>query len=60
MKKKWEARDILLLLIFIALVVDILLKLPAKRAVAETFELDRCITVNPGEKPGGFVHVVAH
>ncbi|MDI6606760.1 MAG: hypothetical protein QME65_06440 [Candidatus Omnitrophota bacterium] len=60
MKKKWEVRDVLLLLIFLALVVDILLKLPARTAVAETFELDRCITASPGEKPGGFVHVVTH
>lgn len=60
MKKKWETRDILLLLIFIALVIDIFLKLPARTAVAETFELDRCITVQPQEKPGGFVHVVTH
>jgi hypothetical protein len=47
-------------LIFLALVMDILLKLPVRRAAAETFELDRCITVSPGEKPGGFVHVVTH
>lgn len=60
MIKKWEARDTLLLLIFIALVIDILLRLPAQRAVAETFELDKCITVGANEKPGGYVHVISH
>ena len=60
MKRSWEIRDVLLLLIFLALVVDILLKLPLKKAEAETFELDRCITATVGEKPGGYVHVVSH
>ncbi|MFH0763329.1 MAG: hypothetical protein V1925_05540 [Candidatus Omnitrophota bacterium] len=60
MKKKWETRDLLLLLILIALVIDIFLRLPAGKAVAETFELDRCITTSAAEKPGGFVHVITH
>jgi hypothetical protein len=29
-------------------------------AVAETFQLDNCITLSPGEKPEGYVHVVSH
>ena len=60
MRKGWEIRDVLLLLIFMALVVDILLKVPFKKAEAETFELDRCITAAANEKPGGYVHVVSH
>lgn len=60
MKKSWEVRDVLLLLIFIALVIDIMLKLPARKAVAETFELDKCITATMNEKPAGYVHVVSH
>jgi len=60
MAKNWETRDTLLLLIFLALVIDILLRLPVQRAVAETFELDKCITTTPTEKPGGYVHVITH
>ncbi len=60
MAKKWEIRDTLLLLVFIALVIDILLRLPVHKAVAETFELDRCITTTANEKPGGYVHVIQH
>ena len=60
MQKKWDRRDVLLLLILVSLVIDILLKLPERLAVAETFELDKCVTTQPQEKPGGFVHVVTH
>lgn len=31
-----------------------------EEAVAETFQLDNCITASAGEKPQGYVHVVTH
>lgn len=60
MKKKWERRDILLLLIFVALCLDMITRLPVSKCIAETFELDKCVTTTPSEKPGGYVHVVTH
>lgn len=33
---------------------------PQPSAEAETFRLDTCITDRPGDKPGGYLHVVMH
>jgi|GEM_PF-1088893 len=60
MKKKWERRDVLLLLILIALCIDIIMRLPLSKCIADTFELDKCITMTAKEKPGGYVHVITH
>lgn len=60
MKKKWTKQEILLLLIFIVLCLDIITRLPVSKCIAETFELDKCVTATPNEKPGGYVHVVTH
>ena len=60
MRQKWERRDILLLFILIALCVDIIMRLPLTKSIADTFELDKCITMTAKEKPGGYVHVIPH
>ena len=39
--------NILLGGIFLILLIDLLMKIPASKAVAETFELDHCITSSP-------------
>ena len=46
-----------LLLVFL---IDIGLRLGATPAVAETFQLDDCITVEASEEPNAYVHVVTH
>lgn len=60
MGKKWEIRDVLLLLILIMLVVNTFLGLPIRKSEAETFRLDSCVTVKPTDKPDAYVHVVSH
>lgn len=58
--KSATSTNILLALIAFLLLANLLLKLPVARVEAETFKLDDCITANPGDKPGGYVHVVTH
>lgn len=57
---KWQRQEIILVLILAALCIDIAMRLPISKCVAETFELDKCITATASEKPGGYVHVVTH
>lgn len=58
--KKSSSTDILLFLILVALVLDILVRIPIQKAVAETFKLDSCITASPSDKPEAYLHVVQH
>jgi len=58
MDKNWEKRDLLLLLIFIALVINIIFNLPVRSLNAETFKLDDCITAKTSDRPAAFLHVV--
>ena len=58
MNKNWEKRDLLLLLVFIALVINIILNLPVRSLNAETFKLDDCITAKASDKPAAYLHVV--
>ena len=60
MRKELEARDILLLLVTIMLIINTFLNLRPKKAEADTFRLDSCITTNPEEKPATYLHVVTH
>ena len=60
MGKKWEIRDVLLLLILGLLAANTFLGLPIRKSEAETFRLDSCITSNPADKPNAYVHVVSH
>ena len=50
----------LLLGILLALLGHLALKLGAAPALAETFQLDSCITQKPNEKPASYLHVVSH
>ena len=50
----------LLLGIAILLLAHLVLRFTDSPLGAETFRLDNCITARPGEKPGGYVHMVAH
>lgn len=59
-RKELEARDILLFLITIMLLVNTFLNLHPKKAQADTFRLDSCITSKPEEKPAAYLHVVTH
>ncbi len=52
--------NILLGGILLILLVDLLMRIPTPKAVAETFELDRCITSSPNEQPTAYLHVVSH
>jgi len=52
--------NILLLLIFSILVIKAFFNFWPREAVAETFKLDNCITVDPYDQPGAYVHVVVH
>lgn len=54
-----KTTNLLLFLILLALVANVLVKLP-HNAIAETFKLDDCITSRPDQKPAGFVHVIQH
>lgn len=60
MRVSWERRDVLLFLVLIMLIVNTLLNLPLRKLNAETFKLDNCITAEPGDKPGAYLHVVTH
>ncbi len=50
----------LLLGILLALLGNLALKMGAGEALAETFQLDSCITQKPNEKPSTYLHVVTH
>lgn len=52
--------NILLLCIALLLLANLFVRAPQDKAVAETFKLDDCITAAPGDKPAGYLHVVAH
>ena len=58
--KKSSFTDILLFLIFVALILNSLVKIPIQKVAAETFKLDSCITASPGDKPEAYLHVVQH
>lgn len=60
MKANLETRDLLLFLILVMLIINTLSNLRLRHVEAETFELDKCITVVPGDKPAAYLHVVAH
>lgn len=50
----------LLLVIAVALVGHLILTLFSHPVIAETFQLDGCITQRPSERPGSYLHVVTH
>ena len=50
----------LLLGILLALAADVAIRLDVPAALAETFQLDTCITARPHDKPASYVHVVTH
>ncbi|OGX46539.1 MAG: hypothetical protein A3G38_04680 [Omnitrophica WOR_2 bacterium RIFCSPLOWO2_12_FULL_51_8] len=58
--KKWDFRDVLLLLVLLMLAVNAFLSLRPRKLEAETFKLDDCITARPSEKPAAYLHVVSH
>jgi hypothetical protein len=58
--QKIKITDALLLLILLALILNILIRIPVTRATADTFRLDDCITTAPDEKPVAYLHVVNH
>lgn len=60
MLKKWERKEILLLLILIALCLDIIMRLPLAQCIADTFRIDECITLGVKDKPSSYLHVVPH
>ncbi len=55
-----KTTNILLALIFVAIVVMILMRLPVSELSAETLRLDSCITSSPYDKPEAYVHVIMH
>ena len=59
-RKELEARDILLFLVTIMLIINTFLNLRPQKAEAETFRLDSCVTSSPEEKPAAYLHVVTH
>jgi len=60
MKKQIELRDALLALALIMLAINMFSNLRVRKADAETFKLDDCITTSPGDKPNAYLHVVTH
>ena len=50
----------LLLIIAVTLVAHLVLALASHPVVAETFQLDSCITQRPSERPTSYLHVVTH
>ena len=46
--------------ILLALLMDFGQRWTSSPAVAETFQLDHCITEKPNEKPAAYLHVVTH
>jgi hypothetical protein len=50
----------LLLGILLALLAHPALRMGAGEVLAETFQLDACITQKPNEKPASYLHVVTH
>lgn len=59
-RKELDVRDILLFLVMIMLIINTFLNLRPKKAEADTFRLDSCITSKPEEKPAAYLHVVTH
>ena len=57
---KLKTTDILLFLILLSLLLNLLIKIPLPRAIAETFKLDNCITSEASDKPAAYLHVVLH
>lgn len=60
MNKRFEVRDALLFLIAIMLTINTFINLQPKKAEADTFRLDDCITTRPDGKPAAYLHVVTH
>lgn len=50
----------LLLVIAVTLVAHLMLSLASYPVIAETFQLDNCITSRPSERPTSYLHVVTH
>ena len=46
--------------ILLSLLMDFGQRWISPPAVAETFQLDHCITEKPNEKPAAYLHVVTH
>lgn len=60
MKKELDVRDILLFLVMIMLIINTFFNLRPKKAEADTFRLDSCITSKPEDKPAAYLHVITH
>ncbi len=54
------ATNWLLLALLTALLLDVGLRLADRPAVAETFQLDHCITAKPNDKPEAYLHTAHH
>ncbi len=50
----------LLAVIAFALLAHLILALGDRGVIAETFQLDNCITSRTGDKPTAYLHVVSH
>ncbi|MDO8730734.1 MAG: hypothetical protein Q7J69_06105 [Candidatus Omnitrophota bacterium] len=46
--------------ILLALLMDLGQRWMSTPAVAETFQIDHCVTQKPNEKPASYLHVVTH
>jgi hypothetical protein len=60
MLKKVCLRDVLLVTGVALLALNLAVSLRQKKAEAETFRLDDCITAKPTDRPQAYLHVVAH
>ena len=49
-----------LFVIAVGVLAHLVLALVDQPLRAETFRLDQCVTDRPGDRPGGYVHVVVH
>lgn len=59
-KKELEIRDLLLFIIAITLIINTFLSLRLRKAEADTFKTDDCITYKITDKPSAYLHVVSH
>ncbi len=55
-----RATNWFLLAILTVLCLDLGVRLAERPAVAETFQLDHCITAKPNDKPEAYLHTVHH
>lgn len=58
--KNLRTTNWLLLGILLALLGHLAVKVGAGEVLAETFQMDSCITQKPHEKPASYLHVVTH